>query len=69
MRNSSKTVKVLPVEKRWLSSAEAKAYLGMSSDFFDSLREEAMIHYYKVRGSIFYDIKDLDSLILNNRVI
>lgn len=69
MPRINKSVTVGQVEKRWLSSQEARKYLGMGKDFFDNLRENAKIHYYKVGNSIFYAISDLDNLILKNKVI
>lgn len=61
--------RVIPLEKRFLSSKEAQAYLGMSDDFFTRLRNEAKIHYFRVGRCVFYEKKDLDELILRNKVI
>lgn len=57
------------VEKRFLSSKEAQAYLGMSDDFFVRLRNEAKLHFYRVGRCVFYEKRDLDELILSNKVI
>lgn len=61
--------KVMSVPKRWLSSSEAQAYLGMGPDFFNRLRKSAKIHFYLVGKSYFYDIDDIDKLITSNKVI
>ena len=61
--------RVQPVEKRFLSSREAQAYLGMSDDFFTRLRNEAKIHYYRIGRCVFYEKNDIDQLVLNNKVI
>lgn len=64
-----KKVKSAEIEKRWFSSKDAQAYLGMGKDFFDALRERAQIHYYKVGRCVFYEKCDLDNLILSNKVV
>lgn len=61
--------RIIPLEKRFLSSKEAQAYLGMKEDFFTRLRNEAKIHYYRVGRCVFYEKNDLDQLVLNNKVI
>lgn len=65
----NKTGKVQPVEKMWLSNAEAQAYLGMGADFLKDLRQNAKISFYKVSHSIFYKKTDIDKLITKGRVI
>ena len=64
----TKTI-VKSVEKRWLSSRDAQQYLGMGKDFFDRLREEALIHYYRVGRCGFYEKSDIDNLIIKNRIV
>ena len=61
--------KVLDAEKVWLSNAEAQAYLGMSAGFFKDLRANGQIHFYKVRGAIFYKKLDIDRLVEKSRVV
>lgn len=61
--------KVLDMEKVWLNSREAQAYLGMSADFFKDLRANGQIHFYKVRGAIFYKKSDIDRLVEKSRVV
>ena len=65
----TKTGKVLDMEKVWLNSREAQAYLGMSADFFKDLRANGQIRFYKVRGAIFYKKSDIDRLVEKSRVV
>lgn len=65
----TKTGKVLEIEKIWLTSKEAEAYLGVSVHFFKDLRANGQIHFYKVRGAIFYKKSDIDRLVEKGRVI
>jgi len=57
------------LEKIWLSSAEAQKYIGMSADFLRDMRNDGMLHFYKVKGAIFYKKADIDKLIEKNKVI
>lgn len=65
----TKQGKVLEIEKIWLTSKEAEAYLGVSVHFFKDLRANGQIHFYKVRGAIFYKKSDIDRLVEKGRVI
>lgn len=65
----TKQGKVLEVEKIWLTSKEAQAYLGVSVHFFKDLRANAQIRFYKVRGAIFYKKSDIDRLVEKGRVV
>lgn len=65
----TKQGKVLEVEKIWLTSKEAQAYLGVSVHFFKDLRASAQIRFYKVRGAIFYKKSDIDRLVEKGRVV
>lgn len=63
-------MQVQPIVKRWLSNKEAQKYLGMGPKFFERMRNEAMIPFYQIGNkAVFYDVKDLDKLIIKNRVI
>lgn len=66
---TTKQGKVLEVEKIWLTSKEAQAYLGVSVHFFKDLRANAQIRFYKVRGAIFYKKSDIDRLVEKGRVV
>lgn len=64
-----KTSIVNSVDKIWLSNAEAQKYLGMSADYMRDLRVDGQLHFYKLRGAIFYKKSDIDKLMERNRVI
>lgn len=64
----NKKAKTEPVEKIWLSSKEAQAYLGMSADFLKDLRQDGFLNYYKIRNAVFYRKEDIDRLVENGRV-
>lgn len=64
-----KTATVKTIEKVWLSSKEAQAYLGMSEDFFKRLRTEAKLPYSRIGRCVFYAKNDIDELITNNKII
>ena len=66
---SKKGNRVEAIQKRWLSQSEAMQYLGKTRGFFDNLRNNALLPYYQVGKSIFYDIRDIDKLITKNKVI
>lgn len=55
--------------KTWMSNAEAQVYLGVSSTWLKRIRASASVHFYKVGGKIFYKTKDLDELIIKNKVV
>lgn len=64
-----KVAKVQPVEKMWLSNAEAQAYLGMSAKFLKDLRQAAKLPFYKISNSVFYKKDDIDKLVKRGRVV
>lgn len=59
------TMKVIKIDtnKLWMSQKEAKAYLGVSKDWFEDRRIEGKLHYSKVGKTIFYIKKEIDDLI------
>lgn len=61
----------MEVEKIWLSNAEAAAYMGTSSDYLKSLRDNGLISFYKPYGNkmIFYLKQDIDNFIKKGKVI
>lgn len=62
-------IQVEKVDKRWLSNEEAQKYLGVSKDFMKNLRDSARIHFYKVGKTVWYELKDLDNLVLKAQVV
>ncbi|SFG12841.1 helix-turn-helix domain-containing protein [Prevotella sp. KH2C16] len=62
--------RVSAVEKVWLSSKEARAYLGMGEAFLKNMRDSGRLHFYKVGAkAVFYRKADLDRLIAGGKVI
>lgn len=57
------------VEKIWLTNADLQTYLGVSIDFIKDLRRDGLLHFYKLRGTIFYKKKDIDKLMESHRVV
>lgn len=50
------------IEKIWLSSKEAEAYLGCGPDLLESLRRQGM-PFYKPTKNILYLKEDIDNFI------
>lgn len=61
--------KVQPVQKVWLSSREARAYLDCSEDFLQTLRDEAALSYSVVGRKFFYELRSLEKLIKKNIIV
>lgn len=61
--------KVVPVQKVWLSSREARAYLDCSDDFLQKLRDEALISFSRIGNKFLYNLQSIDRLIIKNKVI
>lgn len=63
-------MKVESAPKRWLNKNEAMNYLGVSEDFLDKLRNEALVSFSQFgRRMIWYDIESLDQFIKEHKVI
>ena len=68
MSRIKKIFKVESAEKRWMNTQEAMAYIGVSQSYLETKRSGGELPYYKDSSIIWYDIKDLDRLILRNKV-
>lgn len=55
--------------KRWLNTSEATKYLGCKPTFLKNLRASGQLHFYKVGGLVLYEVKDLDKLVIKNKVV
>lgn len=70
MGRQKKVGKVEPVQKTWLSTKEAMAYLGCSMDLLEKLRNNAEISFSQYnRRVIWYDLKSIERFIERNRVV
>ena len=68
--NSRKKVAlIMPVEKVFLSTSELRKYLDCSDDFIEDLRNQAQLEFFRIGKKIWYLKKDVDNLIIKNRVI
>lgn len=62
--------KIEPVQKRWLSRAEAMAYLGCSEDFLKTLRDTAQVSFAQFGSKmIWYDLQSMDRFVVKHKVI
>jgi hypothetical protein len=56
--------KVQPVQKVWLSTREALAYLGCSLDLLEQLRNRDEIRFARYgKRQIWYDLQSIDKFI------
>ena len=58
---------VARVEKLWLSTREAMAYLDCSRDFLETLRTYPELNVYKLGRSVYYEKASIDMLMRKNR--
>ena len=56
-------VKIIPIEKVWLTIRDCMAYLGVSRDFIDDIRNRGELDTYMVGRTIFLKKIDIDHLI------
>lgn len=61
--------KVKDVEKIWLSSREVKAYMDISDDILQVLRNTASISFSKVPGGYLHDKRSIDRYIESNKIV
>ena len=66
MRKKTFVGKVKPIEKRWLSAAEAKSYLDCSDNWLQKLRDEDLVRVSMVGRKIYYDLSSIEKLLENN---
>lgn len=59
---------VTRVEKVWLSTREAMAYLDCSRDFLESLRSYPGFNVYRLGRSVYYEKASIDLTMRRNRV-
>jgi hypothetical protein len=53
--------------KKWLKSNEVKKLLGISHGFLQSLRDNGVLPFTKIGGSIYYDYEDITFMMSSNR--
>ena len=63
----STTAKIVPIEKVWLTIRDCMAYLGVSRDFIDDVRNRGELSSYIVGRTVFIEKSELDALIESHR--
>lgn len=69
MPRARKVVDVIRIEKKWLSSSEAKTYLDCSDNFLQKLREEAQISFSRFGGKFWYELNSIEKFIQKHKVV
>lgn len=65
------TRKALPIaelEKVWITTAEATAWLDCTRDFLDDLRENAEVVWYKIGGKVYYEVASIYRMFERHKV-
>ena len=53
--------------KRWLRSSEVREMLGISSGTLQSNRINGTIPYTKIGSTLFYDLDDIQKILIENK--
>lgn len=62
--------RMIQCEKRWLTTAELRDYVGFGSDDKQrEWREQGLLPYYAVGNNILYDIKEVDAFIQRHKIV
>lgn len=69
MGRNIKLSKVEPVEKRWLSTQEAAAYLGISEESLQKLRNERRIVFAQDERKLYHEKISLDRYVMRHVVV
>ena len=62
-------MKVLEVQRTWMTIKDAAAYLGVSRDFVRDIISDGELHTYRLRHTIFLRKEEIDALLQGNRII
>lgn len=57
-----------PNNKKWLKSSEVKKMLGISAGTLQTLRTNGTLPYTKMGGTMYYEHKDVESILINNKI-
>ncbi len=63
-----KSVQNQHVSKRWLRTDEAAEYLNIAKSTLQNYRINRVIPASKIAGSYYYDIQDIDRLLLDKKI-
>ena len=65
-----KIISLKEVDQEFLTNKTILAYLGgVSKEYIKDLRESGVLHYYKVRNTIFYKVSDVRKMVEKNKII
>jgi len=54
--------------KKWLKSSEIKKLLGISHGFLQQLRDSGTLPFIKIGGSIYYEVEDIQKMMLSHKL-
>lgn len=68
-REKASVGQIATVMKTYLSARETKRYLDCNDAFLRNLRNDGLLHVYKLRSKFYYLKSDIDTLMENNRIV
>lgn len=60
---------VKPIEKRWLTSAEAMEYIGVGKNVLANIRQSVEIAISRIGNKYLYSLKSIEEYIEKNRIV
>jgi hypothetical protein len=60
---------VKPIEKRWLTSAEAMEYIGVGKNVLANIRQSGEIAISRIGNKYLYSLKSIEEYIEKNRIV
>lgn len=60
---------VKPIEKRWLTSAEAMEYIGVGKNVLANIRQSGEIAVSRVGNKYLHSLKSIEEYIEKNRIV
>ncbi|MBK6979114.1 MAG: helix-turn-helix domain-containing protein [Cytophagaceae bacterium] len=54
--------------KKWLKSSEVRKMLSISAGTLQTLRSNGTLPYTKIGGTMYYELKDVESILINNKI-
>lgn len=54
--------------KKWLKSSEVRKMLSISAGTLQTLRSNGTLPYTKIGGTMYYELKDVESILTNNKI-
>lgn len=63
-----KALPITELEKVWITTAEACAWLSCTRNMLDDLRENAEVAYAKIGGKVYYEVASIHRMFQRHRV-